>query len=55
MNMKSMTIGEITFGILGYADKIAIDEADPLAILIAEESGDEEMSGYGKQSQFLEA
>lgn len=51
--MKSMTIGEITFGILGYADRIAIDEADPLAILIAEEEG-LEPSGYPSQSQFLE-
>lgn len=51
--MKSMIINEVCFGVLKYADSVAVDESDPLAILIAEEEG-EAPSGYGPRAQFLE-
>lgn len=38
---RSMTINVINAGAIAYADRIAVDESDPLSILIAEEEGED--------------
>lgn len=50
--MKSMTTNEVYAGAIGYADRIAVDENDPLTLLIAaEEDGDgEEPNSYPHSS-----
>lgn len=37
---KSMCVNMVRAGGLGYADRIAVDDSDPLSILIAEEDGE---------------
>ena len=51
---KSMMVNEVSAGAYGYAD-IAVDECDPLTILIAMEDSDDSsgISLYPSQSAFL--
>lgn len=44
---RSMTINFVRAGGLGFADRLACEENDPLALLIeAEDSGEEEINSY---------
>lgn len=48
--MKSMCINEINAGVINYADRIAVDENDPLTLLIAAEDDNEEPNSYPHSS-----
>lgn len=47
---KSMCIDEVYVGGIGYADRIAVDENDPLTLLIAAEETAEEPNSYPHSS-----
>lgn len=47
---KSMSINEIYVGAIGYADRIAVDENDPLTLLLEAEDTDEEPNSYPHSS-----
>jgi hypothetical protein len=48
--MASMCLTVITMGCLAYADKIAVDECDPLSILIAQEDENENDNPFPHES-----
>lgn len=49
--MKSMCINEVSSGVLAYADRIAMDDNNPLTLLIAAEDEDEhEINAYPHSS-----
>lgn len=47
---KSMCVNEVYFGAIGYADRIAVEESDPLELLIAAEESAEEPNSYPHSS-----
>lgn len=47
---KSMCVNEVYLGAIGYADRIAVDENDPLTLLIAAEEDSEEPNSYPHSS-----
>lgn len=46
----SMCVGEVYLGGIGYADRIAVEENDPLNLLIAQEEDSEEVNSYPHSS-----